>query len=104
MDHTQELQGYPRRMKGVVVTTDGARMRLQSAEGSTVCEVNETALALWQLCDGSTTPEEMIDGVCTLFPDVHGSVVDDVDRALRELTQAGLLDWTPAPTPEESRT
>lgn len=91
--------GYPRRKRGVVVAVDGGRPRLRTTDGRTVCELNETALALWQLCDGGTSPAEMVDGVCTLFESVLEIVVDDVDRTLREFTDVGLLEWTQAPAP-----
>ena len=57
--------------------------------------VNETALALWELCDGETTPTEMTSAVSTLFaldPDVADN---DVRTTLQALTAAGLLEWVP---------
>lgn len=55
--------------------------------------VNETALALWQLCDGSTTTEEMIEGVCALFDAPRESIAGDIEVALRRLWRAGLVRW-----------
>lgn len=55
--------------------------------------VNETALALWQLCDGATTTEEMIEGVCALFDAPREAIADDVASALDQLRQAGLVTW-----------
>lgn len=55
--------------------------------------VNETALALWQLCDGATTTEEMIDGVCALFDASRESIADDIAAALDQLWRAGLVRW-----------
>lgn len=104
MPTTSMFDGYPRRSHGVVVIATTNSPQLRTVDGTTVCEVNETALALWQLCDGTTTAEEMIDGVCALFSNVRHVVVEDVDRALRKLTDLGLIEWTaePAPVPEES--
>jgi PqqD family protein of HPr-rel-A system len=57
--------------------------------------LNETALAIWDLCDGETTAEEMIEAICQLcgmHPDV---VEEDVDRILGEFEEAGLVVWVP---------
>lgn len=59
--------------------------------------VNETALALWQLCDGATSTEEMIEGVCALFDAPRAAIADDIDRALDQLWRAGLLCWPHRP-------
>lgn len=55
--------------------------------------VNETALALWQLCDGATTTEEMIEGVCALFSAPRDAIAGDIQRALNQLWRAGLVRW-----------
>ena len=35
-------------------------------ETSAVHLLNVTATAIWVLCDGETTPEEMVDAICEL--------------------------------------
>ena len=55
--------------------------------------VNETALALWELCDGSTDPEEMVDAICVLFGEPHELVASDVRRALDDFTRDELIEW-----------
>ena len=58
--------------------------------------LNETALAIWDLCDGETSAGEMIEAICQLcgmHPDV---VSEDVERILREFEEAGLVEWIPA--------
>jgi hypothetical protein len=55
--------------------------------------LNETALAIWDLCDGETSPAEMVTAVVELtgmHPDV---VTEDVERILKEFEEAGLLSW-----------
>lgn len=65
--------------------------------------VNETALALWQLCDGATTIAEMIDGVCALFDAPREAIAGDIEAALDQLWRAGLLRW-PDDDPGEAGT
>ena len=61
--------------------------------------LNETALAIWDLCDGATKPQEMVEAICQLcgmHPDVVG---EDVARILAEFEEAGLIAWVPAARP-----
>lgn len=55
--------------------------------------MNETALAIWDLCDGETRPEEMVDAIvelCSMHPDI---VIEDVARILGEFEAANLITW-----------
>jgi hypothetical protein len=55
--------------------------------------LNDTALAIWNLCDGETRPDEMISAICEisgLHPDV---VTEDVERILTEFDRASLIMW-----------
>lgn len=57
--------------------------------------LNETALAIWDLCDGETSAAEMVEAICQLCS-MHPDVVEeDVDRILREFEDAGLVVWVP---------
>lgn len=69
---------------------------LRAADGDEVHLLNETAFAIWQLCDGQTSPEEMAAGVCELFGEPGTAVLDDVDRTLSELAHRGLISWAAA--------
>jgi PqqD family protein of HPr-rel-A system len=55
--------------------------------------LNETALAIWELCDGETKVDEMVTAVCELCGMHREIVVEDVDRILTEFGAAGLLTW-----------
>ncbi len=81
----------PRRRDGVHVdlVRDGHALQ----DGDQVHLLNETAFALWQLCDGRTSPEEMAAGVCELFGEPSAVVLADVDRTLGELSRRGLIHW-----------
>lgn len=83
----------PRRREGlrVELTPDGHALH----DEDQVHLLNETAFALWQLCDGRTSAEEMAAGVCELFGEPGVAVLDDVDRALAELSRRGLILWQP---------
>jgi hypothetical protein len=55
--------------------------------------LNDTALAIWELCDGETTVEEMVTAVCELCGMHRDIVMEDVDRILTAFGAAGLLTW-----------
>jgi PqqD family protein of HPr-rel-A system len=55
--------------------------------------LNETALAIWDLCDGQTKPEEMMTAICDLTSLPPEVVAEDVDRILLEFDTAELIEW-----------
>lgn len=56
--------------------------------------LNETAVAVWQLCDGETRPHEMVDAISGLFHMDRDVVWEDVSRILEDFKKAGLLRWS----------
>jgi hypothetical protein len=55
--------------------------------------LNETALAIWDLCDGETRPEEMMTAICDLTSLPPEVVAEDVERILLEFDTAELIEW-----------
>ncbi len=53
--------------------------------------INDTALALWELCDGRTARAEMVDAICELFSAPRDRVDGDVRATLDEFERLGLL-------------
>lgn len=55
--------------------------------------LNDTALAIWELCDGETEVQEMIVAICNISH-LHRDVIqEDVSRVLQELSRNGLVLW-----------
>lgn len=80
-------------------------LRLEASEGAhrlvdphrqRTYTLNPTALALWELCDGATQPDEMIDAICELFAVDRAQAAADVERTLEQFTEAGLIEWREA--------
>lgn len=68
---------------------------LVDRDTGTVHLLNDTALAIWDLCDGKTSPDEMITAICELthmHPDI---VAEDVHRILQDFSAASVMTWTP---------
>lgn len=83
----------PERREGLSVGRGERGLFLADEAGHEVCELNESAAAVWQLCDGVTTPAEMVDAVCLACNVDRHHAEDDIGRILTELAAAGLVRW-----------
>ncbi|MDQ3932977.1 MAG: PqqD family protein [Actinomycetota bacterium] len=72
---------------------EGEQVWLRAPDKSHAHVLNATAFALWELCDGITTPEEMVEAICTLFGVARGDAERDVELGLADLARAGLVEW-----------
>lgn len=72
---------------------DGEQVWLRDPDQAHAHVLNATAFALWELCDGITTPEEMVEAICTLFGVSRGEAERDVELGLADLARAGLVEW-----------
>ena len=87
------LVARPKQRPGVWRRQTEDEVALYDPENGTVHIVNDTALAIWDLCDGTTTPDEMILAICELFGMHRDVVLEDVQRTLEEFDRAGLVSW-----------
>ena len=86
----------PRHAAGVELRQTETGAQLRRGDRSALV-LDTTALALWEVCDGDTTVEEMTAALCALFDAEASTISHDIDLVLRALTDAGALDWVPAP-------
>lgn len=90
---TSLRSGRPARKPGIWVRRAGDEIIVYDPEKESINVLNSSALAIWELCDGQTLPEEMIEAICDLsklHPDV---ITEDVQRILAEFDEKGLLTW-----------
>ncbi len=64
--------------------------------GQLMILLNASAGAVWNLCDGSTTVDEMISELTETYPDQAAVIGDDVRQTLRKLAELGLVSAGPA--------
>lgn len=86
-------RGRPSKKDGVWLRQAGSENAVYDPASGAVHLLNESALAIWDLCDGETQPAEMIAAICAvsgLHPDV---VTEDVTRVLDEFEKAGIIVW-----------
>ena len=85
----------PRRRAGIDLRRESDRAILVDLSGAPRCELNDTAAALWELCDGTTTVEEMVLAIGVLAAEPEATIRADVTRALIDLRGASVLDEVP---------
>lgn len=90
----------PRQRGNVRMRPHGRGALLSGPHSDRVHRLNETALAIWELCDGTTAVHEMVEGVCLLFDIDRDTATRDVERILAELTGASLVTWAPRSSTE----
>lgn len=86
------LTSRPQRRDDVRVHGTGDTTSVLTDErGAAAFQLNDTALALWELCDGRTSVAEMVGAITLLFAEEPASLQHDVLAALRVLLQDGLI-------------
>lgn len=83
----------PRHRPGAVLEQTADDIVLRLPEHRLQYALNPIAFALWELCDGETTVEEMIAAACDLFEADPDVVRRDVLTVVTQLTDAELLMW-----------
>jgi len=91
--NTRPTAGRPLRRPGLWNRQTDNENALYDPSTSSVHLLNETAWAIWALCDGETTPDEMIEAIAELSHLSRDVVSDDVDRVLLQFEDAGILTW-----------
>jgi hypothetical protein len=88
-----QLKGRPARRPEVWIRqAKGENAAFQPTSGE-VYLMNDTAKAIWDLCDGDTSPDEMIEAICDITSLPSEIVAEDVERTLLGFEEAGLIAW-----------
>jgi hypothetical protein len=88
------LATRPRRRDDVWIRQVREENAIYDPSTGSVHLLNETALAVWHLCDGDTTVGEMVESIVTLFDMHRDIVVEDVDRILKQFEDAGIVSYS----------
>lgn len=59
--------------------------------GQLMILLNSSAGAVWNLCDGTHTVDEMVTELAETYPDGAAVIRDDVRETLRKLAEIGLV-------------
>ena len=90
-----EIASCPRHVDGVWVKRTPEGSLLLDRVNRRLCLVDDTAVALWELCDGETSVSEMVDAIRLLWKVDIDEATADVVHALRELEANGAIEWPP---------
>jgi hypothetical protein len=85
------LQRLPRRRSNVTVQEVGSETWLVSSSAETAHLLNPTARAIWELCDGMTTLDEVAEAICQLFDVSCDSALRDVRAVVDQFAAADLV-------------
>ncbi len=83
----------PHRRPGLEAEHRDGTAVLIDGEGVEVGALDVTAAALWELCDGVTTIEEITTAVCRVWAVEPEVAQRDVERTLELLASAGFVTW-----------
>ena len=82
----------PRRRGQAWMQRDGSETAVFNPDTGVLHLMNASALAIWEMCDGETTPEEMAEAIDELTGLGSEASVADVETALTRLMRASLVD------------
>jgi hypothetical protein len=85
------LASRPIRKPGVWLRTSDTENIVFDPDTENVHFLNATAMAIWVLCDGETTADEMIGAICELSGLPRDVVAEDVQRTLLRFIEADIL-------------
>ncbi len=89
-----EADALPRRRGDVELRVEGTRTLLLSDQPDAAFELDPLGRAIWELCDGATTLDEIVRAVCQVFEVDDDVVARDVATLVTRLHRAGLVDRT----------
>lgn len=91
---TTQLRRLPIRRTDVLLMDEDTRSVLVDPEAGTSHVLNPTARAIWELCDGTTTLDELVGAICEVFSVPHRDALRDVAAVLGRFEDAGLVKWS----------
>ena len=82
----------PTRRQDLLSRTVEEEVVILNRDTGQVHRLNLTASYIWQLCDGTNTPDQIAEQLAAGFGRTTGQVIDDVLGAIASLRQLGLLE------------
>jgi hypothetical protein len=81
----------PKRAEGVRLVRQDGVAYLNDSDGAQLLALNDTAAALWELCDGRTSVDEMAAAAASLFDASPERISADVAETVSRLRSVGAL-------------
>lgn len=91
-----EADSVPVRREGASGVELDDKIAVYDDVGQLMILLNSSAGAVWNLCDGSTTVDEIVRALTETYPDQAAVIGEDVRETLRKLVEIGLVIKAPA--------
>jgi len=75
----------------ITVQVIGEEVMLYDDGSDTIHVLNHSAYAVWNLCNGENTREDMFKKLSTLYPDAGNQLSDDIQETLQDFRLKLLL-------------
>ena len=85
----------PFQRPGLSTEHRGERALISDDEQTKVLSLNESAAAVWELCDGRTTIDEMVMAICQVTSVRPDQAREDVEMTIAKLERAGFVAFDP---------
>ena len=85
------MTDFPIRSGELLGAADGGGWTVYDKETDSLHLLNDSARAIWELCDGETSPEEIAGAIRELTGLEQEEAQSDVSGALGELRSLGLI-------------
>ena len=89
--NNQQGQVRPRRVGEVWVRRESEDAAIYDPATGALHRLNPSALAIWELCDGATTVEEMASAAAELTSESVTRVAADIEAVLQKLSNIGIV-------------
>ena len=85
------MTDYPKRRGELLGASDSGGWTVYDKEADSLHVLNESARAIWELCDGETRSDEMAQAISELTKISYEDALRDVLTTLDELARLGLV-------------
>ena len=75
----------------ITVQVIGEEVMLHDGGSDSIHVLNHSAYAVWKLCNGENTTEDMFAKLSAQYPNAGGELLDDIKTILQEFNQKMLL-------------
>lgn len=81
----------PLARKDITVQEIGEEVMLYDSISEKIHVLNHSAYAVWKLCTGENTPQDMYQILTAQYPDAGGNLIDDIRETLEDFRQKMLF-------------
>jgi hypothetical protein len=82
---------YPLVRDDITVQEIGQEVMLHDTDNGSVHVINLSAYAVWKLCNGKNTPENMFEKLSAEYPDAGPGLLGDIQEILKSFRKKMLL-------------